>query len=148
MIPIRFDAIASLKPGADFVLTDNVLEWRDTKQTKPTESEIDTELSRLITEYNNKKYQRDRLVEYPSIPDQLDDIYHNAPACNITLELLDDCGADYSLHSVEDPNNYVAELTEAGHGELVAKGKVHFLSYTKYHSTDIINTIKDRFNLK
>ena len=77
MIPIRFDAIASLKPGADFVLTDNVLEWRDTKQTKPTESEIDTELSRLITEYNNKKYQRDRLVEYPSIPDQLDDIYHN-----------------------------------------------------------------------
>ena len=77
MIPIRFDAIASLKPGADFVLTDNVLEWRDTKQTKPTESELDTELSRLITEYNNKKYQRDRLVEYPSIPDQLDDIYHN-----------------------------------------------------------------------
>ena len=77
MIPIRFDAIASLKPGADFVLTDNVLEWRDTKQTKPTESEIDTELSRLITEYNNKKYQRDRLLEYPSISDQLDNIYHN-----------------------------------------------------------------------
>tara|TARA_R100000008_G_scaffold58502_2_gene36335 strand:- start:320 stop:1534 length:1215 start_codon:yes stop_codon:yes gene_type:complete len=78
----------------------------------------------------------------------VDEIYHNAPAWNITQELLDDCGADYSLHSVEDPNNYVAELTEAGHGELVAKGKVHFLSYTKYHSTDIINTIKDRFNLK
>ena len=77
MIPIRFDAIASLKPGADFVLTGDVLEWRDSKQTKPTESEIDAELSRLITEYNNKKYQRDRLVEYPSIPDQLDDIYHN-----------------------------------------------------------------------
>ena len=77
MIPIRFDAIASLKPGADFVLTGDVLEWRDSKQTKPTESEINAELSRLITEYNNKKYQRDRLVEYPSIPDQLDDIYHN-----------------------------------------------------------------------
>ena len=77
MIPIRFDAIASLKPGADFVLTGDVLEWRDSKQTKPTESEIDAELSRLITEYNNKKYQRDRSSEYPSGVDQLDDIYHN-----------------------------------------------------------------------
>ena len=77
MIPIRFDAIASLKPGADFVLTGDVLEWRDSKQTKPTESEIDAELSRLITEYNNKKYQRDRSSEYPSVVDQLDDIYHN-----------------------------------------------------------------------
>ena len=77
MIPIRFDAIASLKPGADFVLTGDVLEWRDSKQTKPTESEIDAELSRLITEYNNKKYQRDRSSEYPSVGDQLDDIYHN-----------------------------------------------------------------------
>ena len=77
MIPIRFDAIASLKPGADFVLTGDVLEWRDSKQTKPTESEIDAELSRLITEYNIKKYQRDRSSEYPSVVDQLDDIYHN-----------------------------------------------------------------------
>ena len=77
MIPIRFDAIASLKPGADFVLTGDVLEWRDSKQTKPTESEIDAELSRLITEYNNKKYQRDRSSEFPSVVDQLDDIYHN-----------------------------------------------------------------------
>ena len=77
MIPIRFEAIASLKPGADFVLTGDVLEWRDSKQTKPTESEIDAELSRLITEYNNKKYQRDRSSEYPSVGDQLDDIYPN-----------------------------------------------------------------------
>jgi len=77
MIPIRFDAITSLKPGADFVLTGDVLEWRDSKQTKPTESEIDAELSRLITEYNNKKYQRDRSAEYPYVVDQLDDIYHN-----------------------------------------------------------------------
>ena len=31
----------------------------------------------LIIEYDNKKYQRDRKAEYPSIVDQLDDIYHN-----------------------------------------------------------------------
>lgn len=78
----------------------------------------------------------------------VDEIYHNAPAWNITQDVLNDCGADYSLHSVADPSNYVAELTESGHGELVSKGKVHFLSYTDYHSTDIINKIKDRFKLK
>jgi hypothetical protein len=29
------------------------------------------------TAYDAKKYQRDRAKEYPSIADQLDDIYHN-----------------------------------------------------------------------
>ena len=27
--------------------------------------------------YNNKKYQRDRELEYPSVKDQLDKIYHS-----------------------------------------------------------------------
>jgi hypothetical protein len=27
--------------------------------------------------YDNNKYQRDRAAEYPSVLDQLDDIYHN-----------------------------------------------------------------------
>ena len=74
----------------------------------------------------------------------VDEIYYNAPAWNITQAVLNDCGADYSLHSVENPDDYVNELTRAGHGELVANNKVHFLSYTNYHSTDIINTIKER----
>tara|TARA_R100000781_G_scaffold106519_1_gene70560 strand:- start:229 stop:519 length:291 start_codon:yes stop_codon:yes gene_type:complete len=91
MIPIRFDAIVSLKPGADFVLTGDVLEWRDSKQTKPTESEIDAELSRLITEYNNKKYKRDRSAEYPYVVDQLDDIYHNGiDAWKATIKAIKD----------------------------------------------------------
>ena len=30
-----------------------------------------------IAEYNSKEYQRDRAEAYPSIADQLDDIYHN-----------------------------------------------------------------------
>ena len=42
-----------------------------------TEAEIDAELTRLQTDYTNKKYQRDRAAEYPSMVDQLDDIYHN-----------------------------------------------------------------------
>ena len=40
-------------------------------------SEVSTEQSALQTAYDNNKYQRDRAEEYPSIVDQLDDIYHN-----------------------------------------------------------------------
>ena len=41
------------------------------------ESKIATELARLQEEYDNNKYQRDREFAYPSIQDQLDDLYHN-----------------------------------------------------------------------
>ena len=40
-------------------------------------SEVSTEQSSLQTAYDANKYQRDRAEEYPSIVDQLDDIYHN-----------------------------------------------------------------------
>jgi hypothetical protein len=46
--------------------------------TQPyTWSQVSAELSALQTEYNNNAYQRSRAAEYPSIEDQLDDIYHN-----------------------------------------------------------------------
>jgi hypothetical protein len=47
------------------------------------QSEYDDEAKRtkhmatLKAEWEAKKYQRDRAIEYPSIVDQLDDIYHN-----------------------------------------------------------------------
>ena len=74
------DALQSLKPGAAWAWTGSDysgLVWKDSKQTQPTESEINAELTRLQTDYANKKYQRDRQAEYPKIADQLDDIYHN-----------------------------------------------------------------------
>ena len=74
------DALQSLKPGAEWAWTGSDysgLVWKDSKQTQPTESEINAELTRLQTDYANKKYQRDRQAEYPKIADQLDDIYHN-----------------------------------------------------------------------
>ena len=47
MIPQEFDAIVSLRPGAEFVLRGDTLEWLDSAQTEPSEAEIQTELSRL-----------------------------------------------------------------------------------------------------
>ena len=73
----KLDAIRSLKPGAEFVLEGDSVKWIDSKQTEPTSKEIDEEIKRLDSDYAAKKYQRDRKAEYPSIVDQLDDIYHN-----------------------------------------------------------------------
>ena len=44
---------------------------------EPTWSAIQTELKKMQDEYDAKKYQRDRAEAYPSIADQLDDLYHN-----------------------------------------------------------------------
>tara|TARA_R100001163_G_C5004964_1_gene152820 strand:+ start:557 stop:865 length:309 start_codon:yes stop_codon:yes gene_type:complete len=75
------DAIKSLKPNADWVVTGDYtyenLEWLDESQTKPTKTELETEVTRLQTEYDNNAYQRSRLMEYPDWGTQLDYIYHN-----------------------------------------------------------------------
>ena len=73
----RIDAILSLKPNAEFVLNNDTITWLDKVQTEPTKSEIDAEVIRLNKVYDDEKYKRDRAAEYPSVVDQLDDIYHN-----------------------------------------------------------------------
>ena len=73
----KSDAIMSLKPGAEWTLIGDELEWLDAVQTEPTQSEIDTEIARLDAEYVANEYQRDRASEYPTVVDQLDDIFHN-----------------------------------------------------------------------
>jgi len=71
------DAIRSLKAGASYVMVDDKITKWDGPGTQPTDSEIAAEKTKLETEYTNNKYQRDREAEYPSVVDQLDDIYHN-----------------------------------------------------------------------
>jgi|TARA_A100000171_G_C2118274_1_gene139170 hypothetical protein len=63
-------AIQSLRPNAEFLVRGETVEWHDKKQSKPTDSEIDAEITRLQAEYDANQYQRDRV--YPSIQDQLD----------------------------------------------------------------------------
>ena len=71
------EAIRSLKPGASYALQDTVIEWRDDSQTQPTTTELEAEDAKLKKAYTDNKYQRDRKNKYPSVVDQLDDIYHN-----------------------------------------------------------------------
>jgi len=72
----KADALQSLRPGAEWVLRGDDLEWLDTNQAQPTDAEIAAEVARLEADYAAKQYQRDRVAAYPSIPDQLDQIYH------------------------------------------------------------------------
>ena len=79
------DALLSLVPRdetygkAQFTYKNNDLNqlyWMD-ERPRPTNEEIQNEMDRLQSEYEAKEYQRKRKAEYPSIADQLDDIYHN-----------------------------------------------------------------------
>ena len=73
----KSNALLSLRPGAQWVLRGDDLEWMDTEQTQPTDAEITAEIARLQAEYEANEYQRKRAAAYPSIADQLDTIYHN-----------------------------------------------------------------------
>tara|TARA_A100001201_G_scaffold6667_1_gene10959 strand:+ start:438 stop:737 length:300 start_codon:yes stop_codon:yes gene_type:complete len=75
------DAIKAINPNARaFVegtdIDDCTIKWMD-GTSEISKSDIKTKIAELQTAYDNNKYQRDRAAEYPSIKDQLDDIYHN-----------------------------------------------------------------------
>jgi len=68
----KADALLSLRPGAEWTLRGDELEWLDANQTQPTDAEIAAEIARLEAEYNAQQYARDRAAAYPSIQEQLD----------------------------------------------------------------------------
>ena len=72
----KSDALLSLRPSASWVLNGDEIKWLDNEQTQPTEAEIAAEVARLQAEYDAQTYARSRAAAYPSIPDQLDQIYH------------------------------------------------------------------------
>ena len=72
-------AIKAINPSAKFTVhgdNTDTIDWL--KGTTPiSESDIETKVNELQADYDSKQYQRDRVLEYPSMADQLDDIYHN-----------------------------------------------------------------------
>jgi len=80
MIIDKATALLSMCPGAEWVLRGDELEWLDTKQTQPTEANIQDEISRLQADYKAKEYQRQRAPAYPPMADYLDGIVKNDQA--------------------------------------------------------------------
>ena len=60
------------------VIDDDIeqIEWLS-GTTPISKSDILAKEAELKAEYNSNKYQRDRKKEYPTIKNQLDEIYHN-----------------------------------------------------------------------
>ena len=56
-----------------------------------SQSDIEAKIVELQTAYEAKEYQRKREKEYPSMADQLDDIYHNGiDAWKATIKVTKD----------------------------------------------------------
>ena len=73
------DAILALG-GSPVIIYGNTAEEIEINwlgQTPIEMADIKVKVAELDAVYDTKKYQRDRQPEYPSIADQLDDIYHN-----------------------------------------------------------------------
>jgi len=72
-------AILSINPSAQVSVNaedyDQITWHGDT--TPISKADIQAKQAELKAEWDSKKYQRDRKANYPSIEDQLDDLYHN-----------------------------------------------------------------------
>ena len=69
------EAILKIDPNAQVSVSGSNIDtceiiWHDGNPTDITKEQIKNKI-------NETQYQRDREVEYPSIKNQLDDIYHN-----------------------------------------------------------------------
>ena len=76
-----YDAILNIDSTAKVIVTGNtldtvVIDWLE-ETTPISKSNIETKMAELQTAYDALAYARNREKEYPSIADQLDDIYHN-----------------------------------------------------------------------
>ena len=69
------DALQSLRPKSQFAVRGDVIEWLDTEQTQPSQSEIDAEIIRLQAEYDALDYARKRKAEYPTIEELVVALY-------------------------------------------------------------------------
>ena len=82
MKPQIQDAISLLGYKSSYTSDNGKIESWDigspkTGEKQPTQAEIDAELKKLEDQYDAKEYQLSRASEYPSIVDQLDEIFHN-----------------------------------------------------------------------
>ena len=87
------NSIRAINPNAEVVVEgDDVknITWHN-GTTPIAEADILAKQKELQTAYDNNAYQRSRAEAYPSIADQLDDIYHNGvDAWKATIKAVKD----------------------------------------------------------
>ena len=87
-----FEAITSINSNAEITINGEDLDTIVWIVGDPiSKSDIETKIAELKTAYDAKDYQRKRAEEYPSMTDQLDDIYHNGiDAWKATIKITKD----------------------------------------------------------
>ena len=86
----KIDALKSLRPNSKYTLRGDVLEWDNSnEETKPSDTEINNEITRLQAEYDALEYQRKRQAEYPPMADYLDAIVQGDETQK--QKYIDDC---------------------------------------------------------
>ena len=87
------NAILKINPNAKATVRGddiNSIIWHD-ETTPISKTAIETKVTELQTAHDANAYQRDRAAEYPSIADQLDDIYNNGiDAWKATIKTIKD----------------------------------------------------------
>ena len=71
-----YEAIKKAYPDAGVIRVDGVFKEDGTEITI-VQSNVDAARATIDAEYAALEYSRNRAAEYPSVVDQLDDIYHN-----------------------------------------------------------------------
>jgi len=77
------EALIELAPNKGFVIDGEYelknVTWNENVTTSdiPKDEDIIKKCEELQTDYNSKKYQRDRAESYDPIPEQLDQIFHD-----------------------------------------------------------------------
>lgn len=84
----KVDALQSLRPGAEWTIRGDELEWLDQLQTQPTDAEIQAEITRLQAAYDAQAYARARAAKYPPIGDQLDALWKGGDAAAEMLAII------------------------------------------------------------
>ena len=87
------EAILKINPKAEVTVNGediNTIEWLNGTTPIPV-ADIEAKMVEVQAEYDANQYQRDRQKEYPSIAEQLDDIYHNGiDAWKATIKITKD----------------------------------------------------------
>ena len=87
------EAIKAINPQAEFTYNEedfSTIKWLG-GTSAISQSDVEAKQTELQTAYDAKDYQRKRAEEYPSMADQLDDIYHNGiDAWKATIKVTKD----------------------------------------------------------
>ena len=77
------EALQSLRPGAEWLVRGEEIEWLDAKQIQPSKEEIEAEIIRLTAELPNKLAKQNRANAFK---EEADPLFFKAQRGEITME--------------------------------------------------------------